>query len=444
VARNNHCITMLAGLNQEAVVTDGHDDNPDKRLSGWQYEVLDALTAHVAVLDGEGVILAANRAWKRFASEQGEQLNGSGIGMNYLVSMRACADQGEDSAVDALAGLNVILAGQESHFEMEYLCHAQTGARWFQMRVSPLPANSGCIVSHVDISASKHKAAELQQALAELTQAREQLVLSEKMASLGLLAAGVAHEINNPVGYLHSNLGTLRQYVKDVLRMAAAYEGAMPSVTDPVANEAVKKMKQETDFQFVLEDMPKLLAESQEGTHRVRRIVQDLKDFAHAGSNEEWQWSDLRHSLERTLNIVHNELKYKAEVHQDFRNIPDIRCLPGQLSQVFMNLLVNAAHAIDSSGQVRVSTYQKDEYVWVDIADTGCGMPPDVIKRIFEPFFTTKPMGKGTGLGLSISHGIVEKHGGHIEVESEVGRGTTFRIALPIAGPAVGPEVRTA
>ena len=210
----------------------------------------------------------------------------------------------------------------------------------------------------------------------------------------------------------------------------------MPAVADPARREALEQAKRETDFGFLLEDMPKLLAESQEGIQRVRKIVQDLKDFSHAGDNEDWQWVDVRHSLARTLNIVHNELKYKAEVRQAYEEIPEIRCLPGQLNQVFMNLLVNAAQAIDQRGEVGVRAWVEGEEVCVEVADTGCGMPPEVVRRIFEPFFTTKPAGKGTGLGLSISYGIVKRHGGHIEVDSEVGRGTTFRVVLPVIGPS--------
>jgi len=286
-----------------------------------------------------------------------------------------------------------------------------------------------------DISESRQRANELQQAYEALQRTQEQLVQSEKMASIGQLAAGVAHEINNPIGYLHSNLGTLGQYVQDVLAVVETYENALGAITDPAQIAAVEKKKKETDFDFLLDDIPKLLAESQEGIQRVRKIVQDLKDFAHAGNNEDWQWLDLRHSLQRTLNIVHNELKYKAEVRLTFEDIPEIRCLPGQLNQVFMNLLVNAGHAIEKAGEVRLWVWQEDAWVWVEIADTGCGMPQEVIGRIFEPFFTTKPVGKGTGLGLSISYGIVQKHGGRIEVESQLGKGTTFRVGLPVAGP---------
>jgi signal transduction histidine kinase len=335
------------------------------------------------------------------------------------------------------------LRGEESRFELEYPCHGSRQEGWFLMQISPLPGQAGSIMMLIDITARKlaeqeqtRQAAELRETCIALRRAQEQLTHAEKMASIGQLAAGVAHEINNPIGYLHSNLGTLGQYVGDVLAVVAAFEQVVEGAVDPACRAGLEQAKQDTDFAFLLEDIPKLLEESQEGIRRVRKIVQDLKDFAHAGENEDWQWQDVRHNLNRTLNIVHNELKYKAEVRLDFEDIPEIHCLPGQLNQVFMNLLVNAAQAIETRGMVRVRTWLEGEWVWVAISDTGCGIPAEVRDRIFDPFFTTKPVGKGTGLGLSISYGIVRKHGGRIEVESEVGQGTTFRIGLPVEGPA--------
>jgi len=276
---------------------------------------------------------------------------------------------------------------------------------------------------------------ELQRTREALQRTREQLVQTEKMASIGQLAAGVAHEINNPVGYLHSNLGTLAQYFGDMLSVVDSLEDALAGLADPACKAAVEARKRAVDFDFLREDIPKLLDESQEGMRRVRRIVQDLKDFARAGENEDWQWQDLRQGLRITLNIVNNELKYKGEVHQDLAEIPHIRCLPGQINQVFMNLLVNAAHAIEGQGVVRVRAWQEGDWVWISVSDSGRGISPEHLGRIFEPFFTTKPVGVGTGLGLSISHDIVKKHGGRIEVDSQVGVGTTFRVGLPVAGP---------
>ncbi|MDH4284272.1 MAG: ATP-binding protein, partial [Gallionellaceae bacterium] len=160
-----------------------------------------------------------------------------------------------------------------------------------------------------------------------------------------------------------------------------------------------------------------------------------LKDFSHVDAGEEWHYSDLRKGLDSTLNIVHNEIKYKADVVKEYGELPEVECLSSQLNQVFMNLLVNATHAIEERGTITIRTGQQGEEVWMEVADTGKGIKPEHLTKIFDPFFTTKPVGKGTGLGLSLSYSIVQKHHGRIEVESEVGKGTTFRVWLPVKQP---------
>jgi hemerythrin-like metal-binding protein/PAS domain S-box-containing protein len=276
--------------------------------------------------------------------------------------------------------------------------------------------------------------AEQQTLIKKLEEAHNQLLQSEKMASIGQLAAGVAHEINNPIGYVNSNLGTLGKYVQDLLRMLTAYEGETAANAAP----AIQALRREVDIDFLREDTGNLLAESLEGVERVKRIVQDLKDFSHV-DEAEWQWANLNRGLDSTLNVAQNEIKYKAEVVKDYGEIPDIHCLPQQLNQVFMNVLVNAAQAMDARGSISVRTRLEDGEVCVTIADTGKGIAPEVLTRIFDPFFTTKPVGKGTGLGLSIAYGIVNKHQGRIEVESALGKGTTFRIRLPLQAKAQEP-----
>lgn len=271
---------------------------------------------------------------------------------------------------------------------------------------------------------------EQQVLIARLEEAHNQLLQSEKMASIGQLAAGVAHEINNPVGFVNSNLGALQKYIDSLLRLIAAYEEHDGEIASQ-SRESLKALKREIDIDFLRDDIKELMAESQGGLQRVKRIVQDLKDFSHVGDSE-LQWANLESGLESTLNVVWNELKYKAEVVRDYGAIPEVECIPSQLNQVFMNLLVNAAQAIKDHGVITLRTRQLGDDVCVEIADTGSGIPPEIINRIFDPFFTTKPVGSGTGLGLSITHGIIRKHGGRIEVDSEPGMGTTFRIVLPI------------
>jgi PAS domain S-box-containing protein len=262
-----------------------------------------------------------------------------------------------------------------------------------------------------------------------LEDAHNQLVQAEKMASLGQLAAGVAHEINNPVGFVNSNLGTLQQYSDDMLRLLAAYERWEKTLAKD-AQEEMARLKTEIDVDFLREDIGNLLSESLDGMQRVRRIVQDLKDFSHVDEVGR-QWANLESGLDSTLRVIWNELKYKAEIIKEYGAISDIECLPSQLNQVFMNLLVNAAQSIENSGRITIRTGEEGERVWVEIEDTGHGIKPEHLSRIFDPFFTTKPIGKGTGLGLSLSYGIVQKHDGRIEVKSDVGKGTVFKVLLP-------------
>jgi signal transduction histidine kinase len=177
--------------------------------------------------------------------------------------------------------------------------------------------------------------------------------------------------------------------------------------------------------------------ESKDGITRVKNIVQNLKDFSHVDASDEWHYADLHSGINSTLNIVNNEIKYKANVVKEYGAIPEVECLLSQLNQVFMNLLVNAAHAIEERGTITIRTGQKGDEVWVEVTDTGKGIAPEHLKKIFDPFFTTKPIGKGTGLGLSLSYGIVQKHHGRIEVQSEIGKGTIFRVWLPIKQPQV-------
>jgi len=275
----------------------------------------------------------------------------------------------------------------------------------------------------------------------KLEEANSQLLQSEKMASIGQLAAGVAHEINNPIGYVSSNLGSLQKYLENILAVVDAYEKIEPLLAQyPQALADITAAKGRADLAFLKEDVPALMSESREGITRVRQIVQNLKDFSHAGSDEEWQQADLRHGLESTLNIVWNELKYKCEVKKDYAEIPNIECLPSQLNQVFMNLLVNAAYAIEGKGIITIRTGTQGDHVWVEVADTGKGIAPENLDRIFDPFFTTKPVGKGTGLGLSVSYSILQTHHGRINVASEVGKGTTFHILLPVKQPKAEHE----
>lgn len=266
----------------------------------------------------------------------------------------------------------------------------------------------------------------------QLTQAQQKLLQSEKLASIGQLAAGVAHEINNPIGYVHSNIGSLEHYIDDLFNVLERYERLVSESGHHTAS-LLETIRRDSDVEFLKEDIPALVRESKEGIARVKKIVQDLKDFSRVDSSDEWQWADLHKGLDSTLNIVGNEIRYKANVIKEYGELPEVECMPSQLNQVFMNLLVNAAHAIGPDrGTITIRTGSDGFSAWVEVRDTGCGIPEQERTKIFDPFFTTKPIGKGTGLGLSLSYGIVQTHGGQLEVESEVGCGSTFRVVLPI------------
>jgi two-component system NtrC family sensor kinase len=288
-----------------------------------------------------------------------------------------------------------------------------------------------------DLTAIKKVSEELAAAYKQLKSTHMQLLQQEKMASIGQLAAGVAHEINNPIGFIKSNLGTLGKYVERLREFIETQGEAVGASAPAEIAEVVVEARRKLKVDHVLADLPKLIAESSEGTERVRIIVQNLKSFSRVEEAER-QRVDLNLCIESAITISWNELKYKATLVRDFGDLPPVTCFPQQLNQVFLNLLVNAAHAIESRGEIAVRSWREGGIACVAIADTGSGIPAEFRNRIFEPFFTTKKVGKGTGLGLSISYEIVAQHGGTIEVESEPGRGATFTVRLPIGeeGPA--------
>jgi two-component system NtrC family sensor kinase len=270
----------------------------------------------------------------------------------------------------------------------------------------------------------------------KLSMAQQQLLQSEKLASIGQLAAGLAHEINNPIGYIFSNFGTLETYIANLLKMLAVYEGIEPALAASDSLEDIRKMREQIELDFLKEDIHSLMSESKEGILRVRKIVQDLKDFSRIDASQEWKRSNLHDGIDSTLNIVNNEVKYKADLVKEYGDIPEIDCLPSQINQVILNLVVNAAHAIQGDrGKITIRTGGADDQVWIEVADSGMGIAQENMTRIFDPFFTTKPVGQGTGLGLSLSYGIIQKHRGEIRVTSQVGKGTTFRVILPVRQP---------
>jgi signal transduction histidine kinase len=274
----------------------------------------------------------------------------------------------------------------------------------------------------------------MQRINAMLEDAQNQVIQSEKLASIGQISAGVAHEINNPLAFVLSNMGSLESYLTQLFSLLGGYVEAEKKLEAPqvAAFAEVRALREQTDVEFLRDDVAALVAESRDGLLRVKRIVQDLRDFSRGGTEEVWQTIDVHTAIDSTLNIVRNELKYKADVVLDYGNLPEVECMPSRLNQVFLNLLVNAGQSISGNGTINISTGVEAGEAWIRIADTGCGIAPANLQHIFEPFFTTKPVGQGTGLGLSVSHSIIHKHGGRIEVESAIGKGTCFTIWLPI------------
>lgn len=268
----------------------------------------------------------------------------------------------------------------------------------------------------------------------DLKDAQEKQIQQEKMASLGLLMAGIAHEINNPAGFISSNLESLRKYIERFTEFITLQDGAIrDSGAGSTVAERVLVERKRLKIDRLLADAPQLIRESGEGAEKIRLIAQDMKCFSH-NDDARMSMSDMNECLRSALRIAMNELKYKAEVTVEFGELPFISCFPQQLSQVFLNLLVNAGHAIETQGGITVRSWSEDGYIRVSISDTGCGIPEENIQRIFEPLFTTKVKGKGTGLGLSISTEIIQRHGGEITVSSCPGEGTAFTVSLPLQG----------
>lgn len=277
----------------------------------------------------------------------------------------------------------------------------------------------------------------MEQQIAERTrqieEANQNLLQSEKLASIGQLAAGVAHEINNPLGYIYSNLNSLKQYIVDLLEITDAAEKLAAHCPDGDPEVAkFNALKKRIDLDFLKDDITDLVNESLEGSQRAKNIVQDLRDFSRLDSRER-EFFDLEAGVDATLNIVNNEIKYKANVIKDYGGILPFECIGAQLNQVFMNMLVNAAQAMDTFGEIIIRTrYENEDWLWIEFEDNGKGMPDEVKDKIFDPFFTTKPVGQGTGLGLSLSYKMIKEHNGRIDVFSKPGVGTRFRIWLPI------------
>jgi signal transduction histidine kinase len=287
---------------------------------------------------------------------------------------------------------------------------------------------------------------ELQEVTQQLKDTQFYLLQKEKLASLGELAAGVAHEINNPIGFVGSNLDTLEKYLARTKSVILSYRNfAKYVVGENIDSRDIYQAKQVVEeidnkkMDVILEDFEPIIKESKDGVDRIASIVRSLRNFARSGSEEEMVINDLNQTVEEALLIMRNDIKYTASIETRLTNVPNVLCNKGQIAQVLINILHNASQAIKSQasealGSISIATYRDGSYAVCKISDDGPGIKQEILNRIFDPFFTTKDVGNGTGLGLSIAYGIIKKHGGELLVESEFGNGATFIIKLPCEG----------
>lgn len=290
----------------------------------------------------------------------------------------------------------------------------------------------------------QQRAIELESALQRLSETQMTLIQREKMAGIGQLAAGVAHEINNPLGFVMSNFTIMGKYISQVSHVVASYQQINKMLSNDdvaMAKELAENMSAQTKatkLSFVLEDLPALLQESEDGLKRISQIIRGLQSFARVYQSDEWEEYNLMEGIHNTLVMAHNEIEHVADIQLNLQKVPTLIALGGQLHQVLLNIILNATYAIKAAktlekGKIKIATWQQDNWVFCSISDTGTGIPDHILAKIFEPFFTTKPIGEGTGLGLGIAYDIiVNKHKGKILVDSIVGQGTTFTIQLPL------------
>jgi PAS domain S-box-containing protein len=354
-----------------------------------------------------------------------------------------------------------MLAGETFRYEDE-VTRRDGSTFWLGVAIRPIFDAVGCLTHAVAVGADitvkreeMRKKQELQDKLVAEMQERErmgiELQVAQKLEAVGRLAAGIAHEINTPIQYVGDGVHFLRSACADLNQLLERLGTAIDHLPDePVQRQLRAEMAEameRCDLEFLRAEIPKAFERTFDGVERVTNIVKAMKEFAHPDANEQSP-ADLNHALETTLLVASNEYKYVATIHTDFTEVPAVVCNVGELNQVFLNLIINAAHAIAdagkdvNSGEIRISTAVAGDSVVIRIGDNGCGVPAENLDKIYDPFFTTKEVGRGSGQGLALSHAIVvDKHGGDISVESRVGVGTEFTVRLPTAGraPRTGP-----
>ena len=385
----------------------------------------------VLTTNRDGVITFANGKFLSLSGFSFQQLIGKPETVNHPAADKLPSGAGVMQCARALSG---VWNGE--------VCNrrADGSVYWMNMFLFPLSyisdEDDGYIYFGTDITDIKAENSELQQAVMDkdqkLNEVESLLLHSEKMASLGTISAGIAHEINNPIAFLSSNINRCKEYLGALSGVIRGLEKRItPEKFDRFLAIEGGDVPERKKLDFILEDQESLVNETMEGIDRIKKIIRDLKHFSH-NQPDKFSSIDLVECIDASLNLAHHELKNRITVKRDIpENLPPLQGSESQLSQVFMNLFVNTAQAIQGKGEIHIDVTCDDNWFTLSIADDGPGIPGDKIDQIFEPFFTTKPIGQGTGLGLSISHDIIQQHGGSMSVSSHLGEGTTFTIQLP-------------
>ncbi|HRH45341.1 MAG TPA: PAS domain S-box protein [Pyrinomonadaceae bacterium] len=561
-----HYESRVVVCGESEILTIVRNISDRKQTEERQAAILDALPAHICLLDPSGKILEVNNEWKQFAVANAYGNDNFGIGSNYIETCENASGDCVDGARQAADICRAVLSGKTSHVEMEYPCHSPNEQRWFKLTVNPLHKEKlvGAVVMHVNITQRKmaeeaaqnsrdyldqiinaiadpifvknrqHQLTLINDAMSrfmgrsreeaigtvehdlfpaneadvfwkideliftsgkenineehftnsqgntsvvvtrkrlhidkegneyivgifsDITERKlleDQLQRAQKLESIGQLAAGIAHEINTPTQYVGDNTRFLEEsfqsFITVVEKNRELLKACQSNKLLPELTAQTEELFKTEDIEYLEEEVPRAIEQALHGVERISKIVQSMKDFAHPGSDEK-KATNLNKTIESTITIARNEWKYVAEMVTNYdQNLPPVPCLVGEFNQVILNMIVNASHAIadvvgtttNKKGTISVTTKNMDNWAEIRISDTGTGITPDVRKRIFDPFFTTKEVGRGSGQGLAISHTvIVEKHKGTIDIESEIGKGSTFIIRLPINEPELKSE----
>jgi len=433
---------------ESAVDSSGAGNEAQKNLDLLR-RTLHAMPGHFAILDARGAgapIVFVNVALARDYGFEAAELIG-----HPFFALFAPTDDGPEK-IDRIR--QELSAGREARAEFQAV--RRDGSTFTAGMVFAPVKNERGLTTHFGCSArditaiieeQRDKRALQEQLYAEMSERERiaiELRLAQKLESVGRLAAGIAHEINTPIQYVGDSAHFLKSAVADLQQLTEVYRGAVDALFRGESPEIVRanltQIEAFVDKQFIDVEIPQAFARTLEGVERVTSIVRAMKEFAHPDGQEQTP-ADINHAIETTLLVARNEYKYHACVETELGELPAVVCNVNELNQVFLNLIINAAHAIESagrdasSGRIRIHTSAVEESVEIVIADNGCGIPRENLDRIFDPFFTTKEIGKGTGQGLAIARSIiVEKHAGMITVDSEVGTGTKMTLRLPSAG----------